>query len=201
MPWWSLHTAPHFFHYEEHQEYSEEPLLKFILIIPLYSCEAPQLRERKMSFWDPGMTSTAQLSHDWSRGPEQPTVSYISEWHTHSVRNLESSLISSFPLTANKSSKPINSNPNILHKLYKTIILIHSLLFNSTLFVLASTKSHLDFLKKPPDFSSIVNLMTLILQSVVKRNFMSLPGSVQGLWEASAKTELKLQEIYWRKYQ
>lgn len=36
-----------------------EPPLQLILIIPLYSCEAPQGKERKMSFWDLVMTSTA----------------------------------------------------------------------------------------------------------------------------------------------
>lgn len=35
---------------------------------PLYSCEVPQLRERKTTSWDLGMTSAAKLSLSQSWG-------------------------------------------------------------------------------------------------------------------------------------
>ena len=57
-----LVRAPHFCSLwralEVAQGKSEELPLQLTLIIPLYSCEAPQLKERKMSFWDLVTTST-----------------------------------------------------------------------------------------------------------------------------------------------
>ena len=80
MSWWSLHRSPHSFFFMKNirnpaRKVRGTPASSWC---PLYSCEGSQLRERKMSSWNPGMTATAKLSFDQSWGDKKPIV-YVCE--------------------------------------------------------------------------------------------------------------------------